>query len=181
MSMSEMFSKIQELGRSWGLTEEDARGQGVKLLEECEETNSALGIYLSAKRSLADKLIFSDDFDVLDIEEIENSIIELRKKLQLEIGDAIVVCTNLLGILDIDLEETLDLVYDKISKRKGTKFINSFVKAEDFENVYSDVYSEDLDFDEFLLWYNDLDNKDFDSIKHCLDNFREVKLVGNNV
>ena len=65
-------------------------------------------------------------------EEVDEFDVEICKgdfeKAKNELGDIIVVCTILAKMLDSDMQECLNLAYNKISKRTGMMVDGTFVK-----------------------------------------------------
>ena len=64
------------------------------------------------------------------------------RELAMEIGDAVVVLTNLAMIYGIDIEDCITAAYTKISKRKGETVDGIFIKAAEYPEMLDDTTDE---------------------------------------
>lgn len=119
------FKDLEKLVLEWAdekdlLHEENADKQFMKFIEEVFEFKTEL-----------------DNFDEVNSDnEFSDGYQEyVEHNLKLEMGDIFVILIILCKQLNIIPAECLELVYNKISKRKGKTINGIFVKEEDLKDV----------------------------------------------
>lgn len=119
------FEDLKELVLEWAndkdlLHEENAEKQFMKFIEEVFEF----------KFEMQGLKNYQDSCELLDIEGTLGKN-QMKRNMQLEMGDIFVTLIVLCKQLGIDCVECLEMAYDKISKRKGVTKDGIFIKEED--------------------------------------------------
>lgn len=121
MNFEQLKTNVEQWAKDKDLLhEENADKQFMKFMEEVFEF----------KFEMQGLKNYQDSCELLDIEGTLGKN-QMKRNMQLEMGDIIVTLIVLCKQLDIDIVECLDMAYDKISKRKGKTVNGLFVKEED--------------------------------------------------
>lgn len=117
------FKELQEKVLEWAgihdlLHEENAEKQFMKFIEEVFEFKTEFDYN-------------GNDFIVCLIDKSMKFTPDTFHEMKLEMGDIIVTLIILCEQIGIDLEECLELAYEKIKDRQGKTINGCFVKAED--------------------------------------------------
>ena len=121
MNFEKLKTKVEEWAEDKDLLhEENAEKQFMKFIEEVFEF----------KFEMQGLKNYQDSCELLDIEGTLGKN-QMKRNMQLEMGDIFVTLIVLCKQLGIDCVECLQLAYDKISKRKGVTKDGIFIKEED--------------------------------------------------
>ena len=124
MNFEELKTKVEEWAKDKDLLhEENAEKQFMKFIEEVFEF----------KFEMQGLKNYQDSCELLDIEGTLGKN-QMKRNMQLEMGDIFVTLIVLCNQLGIDCVECLQLAYDKISKRKGVTKDGIFIKEEDLND-----------------------------------------------
>lgn len=121
MNFEELKTKVEEWAEDKDLLHsENADKQFMKFIEEVFEF----------KFEMQGLKNYQDSCELLDIEGTLGKN-QMKRNMQLEMGDIFVTLIILCNQLHIDCVECLQLAYEKISKRRGKTIDGIFVKEED--------------------------------------------------
>jgi len=92
-------------------------------------------------KGIKDKATTKTQWDKMseEVSELKEALIDLcnddnhdnQYSAFLELGDVVVTCIAMSMLLDTNIEQVLQMAYDKISKRTGRMINGTFVKSED--------------------------------------------------
>lgn len=124
------FKELQKKVLDWAdghdlLHEENSDKQFLKFIEEVFEFRDASTLYSYEYNGL------DSEFGSYGEIQSDGYLQTLKEDLMLEMGDIIVTLIILCEQIGIDLEECLELAYEKIKDRKGKTIDGTFVKEED--------------------------------------------------
>ena len=109
--MEELVKKVEQWSIDKGIKDKATLyTQWSKMNEECQEVREAISAYNYANSK------------------------ETHKELCLEIGDVAVTAVLMAQLAGTDIEECLQMAYDKISKRTGKMIDGMFYKSEDINS-----------------------------------------------
>lgn len=124
MNFKELKTNVEEWANSKDLLyKENAEKQFMKFIEEVFEF----------KFEMQGLKNYQDSCELLDIEGTLGKN-QMKRNMQLEMGDIFVTLIILCNQLGIDCVECLQLAYDKISKRHGRTIDGIFVKEEELND-----------------------------------------------
>lgn len=126
----ELASKVEYWAWEKGINKKNNKfpfAQIKKVQEEVAEASNEL-TETARLRKLLDA---HETGEYKDISALNKEFVEVKKKLQMEIGDIFVTLIILCQQESIDYIEALERAYDKISKRKGKTIDGQFVKEEE--------------------------------------------------